>query len=173
MKDLPSQPPTLEIVFEAVSGDSAATRRLEPTYAASSEPSSRESDGLPALRRGECIRFSVRSPISGRLHFFDFGTDGEVHHLLPSERIPDPVVEAGEWVSLPGSFGMAGPWWRVAPDTRPSGETGLPEGFVFVVVRTNLADGGGDGNAASLFSEFAGLPSGDWAWGCAESEILP
>lgn len=196
MEPFAEKNPTIEIIWESMDARGGNKRRLTPVYAPI--PSATDTglqmtqesigqNGQQQIRRGDGIRFSIRSPIAGILSFFDFGTDGTVQQMLPSDNLPQPLVEAGEWVHLPGSFGTTGPWWRIARDTELTSETGMPEGFLFVVtsaesvpnvrsvanfprnrngVRSPFREEENDLDEAKLHL------SDNWAWGGAEAEIL-
>lgn len=194
MHEHTGKPPTLEISWEAIGAGDTQSRRLRPTYVPFGTATDSEqagSNGSPpspqALHRGSGIRFSIRSPLSGVLSFCNIGTDGAVRQLLPSPSLPNPVVEAGKWIHLPGSFGTCGPWWRVAEDTVPSSVSGAPETFLFFVTpephpaiarsagafRASLGGKGAAGVPGKPSPFLDGIPQDAWAWGGTEAEILP
>ena len=176
---------TISVSMEAARhSDGYASRDLMP---ARRKEGGSTADGVVHI--GDRLTLRLKSPRSGYLTLFNFGTSGGVSKIFPHPAFGTVrnLIEAGKVYMLPGELMPAsalpdGEWEELGPTTS---STGFPERVVAVLTDENveldeqcfgqqvgnvLTRGGFDAVEESI-SSILDLPSGSWIWGAVEAAV--
>ena len=140
------------------------------------------------LRIGDRMTLRLKSPRSGYLTLFNFGTSGRVSKIFPHPAFGTTRkrIDAGRVYMLPGELMPAdvlpdGVWEETGPLSR---DHGLPERVIAILtdapvdldeqcfgVGSRIVTRGGFAAVEESISSILDLPAGSWIWGGVEAMV--